>query len=136
MTGIGAGCTILIIFITIQTCNTAKKVKRLREYLDTKNTRKEQMADDQGWKEQIEEWKDTVKWHQNEIPIPNPTRNYAMLRLIATKVVELDNRTTEHTDKADDNFQAISSNWYTIRQAPANQEENETIPMLENSNMP
>ena len=59
-----------------------------------------------------------------------------MLRLIATKVVELDNRTTEHTDKADDNFQAISSNWHTIRQAPANQEENETIPMLENSNMP
>ena len=53
MTGIGAGCTVLIIFITIQTCNTAKKVKRIRHYLDIEHTRKEQVENDQHWRERI-----------------------------------------------------------------------------------
>ena len=136
MTGIGAACTILIIFITIQTCNTAKKVNRLTDYLDTKNTRKEQMADDQSWTEQIKKWKDEKDWHQKVIPIPNPNRNYALIGVIGEKLALMTNKTDEQTAVTVHNFENISSNWNTIRQAPANQEEDETIPMLETNNMP
>ena len=132
MTGIGAGCTVLIIFITIQTCNTAKKVKRIRHYLDIEHTRKEQVEDDQLWRERIE--KEDGK---HDIPIPNPTRNHAMMRVIRKKFTILENKTEENTENTEHNFEEISSNWNTTRQAATrDQEENETIPLLEKTSMP
>ena len=132
MTGIGAGCTVLIIFITIQTCNTAKKVKRIRHYLDIKDTRKEQAEDDQHWKEKIEQ-----EEGKKDIPIPNPTRNHAMMRVIRKKLTILENKTEVNTNIAEHNFEEISSNWNTTRQAATrDQEENETIPLLEKTSMP
>ena len=132
MTGIGAGCTVLIIFITIQTCNTAKKVKRIRNYLDIEHTRKEQVEDDQHWREKIEK-----EDGEHDIPIPNPTRNHAMMRVIRKKLTILENKTEANTNTAEHNFEEISSNWNTTRQAATrDQEENETFPLLEKTSMP
>ena len=135
MTGIGAGCTILIIFITIQMCNTAKKVKRIRDYLDIKDTRKEQDKDDQHWRELIDLEERSDK--QPKTPfIPNPIRNRALIKVINDKLKEVINR-------EDQNDQAEVVNCQKIRQwIPAeiksviDQQENESIPLLEKSGMP
>ena len=136
MTGIGAGCTILIIFIIIQTCNTAKKVKRIRDYLDIKDTRREQAEDDQKWKELIEQ-------DDKTIIIPNPTRNHALLEITKKKLEDMENRTEEYMKLAEHNFEEIRHWIPSIRQwiptqtiATRDQKEDETIPLLEKSSMP
>ena len=135
MTGIGAGCTILIIFITIQMCNTAKKVKRIRDYLDIKDTRREQDKDDQYWRELIDLEEMTNKQPKTTF-IPNPIRNRALIKVINDKLKGVINR-------EDQNDQAEAVNCQKIRQwIPAeiksviDQQENETIPLLERSSMP
>ena len=131
MTGIGAGCTILIIFITIQMCNTAKKVKRIRDYLDIKDTRGEQAEDDQKWKELIEQ-------KEKKIIIPNPTRNNALLEITKKKLDDLDDKTDEYMKMVEHNFEEIRQwipsirRWIPIQTIAArDQKEDETIPLLE-----
>ena len=136
MTGIGAGCTILIIFITIQMCNTAKKVKRIRDYLDIKDTRREQDKDDQHWRELIDLEEIDPNIQPKTTFIPNPIRNRALIKVINDKLKEVINR-------EDQNDQAEAVNCQKIRQwIPAeiksviDQQENESIPLLEKSSMP
>ena len=132
MTGIGAGCTILIIFLTIQTCIIAKKVKRIRKYLDIKDTRREQEEDDQMWREKIEQGTKILR--------PNPTRNYAQMMVDKEIRTAWENRLDTHTDTNDQNIE-VHRNWtddYTqiIATRDQDQKEYETIPLLETGTIP
>ena len=88
---IGGVCTCLVIYITIQTCNTEKRVKRIREYLDIKDTRREQEEDDQMWIEKIEQG--------TRVTRPNPTRNRAQMDFDKGKTKEKLNSTAEWAER-------------------------------------
>ena len=125
MTMIGAGCTVLVIYITIQTCNTAKKVKRIWEYLDIKDTRREQEEDDQLWRENIEQ--------EIKVLRPNPTRNQAQMDYDKKKMNQRLNRTAQGVDMTDENVELLRQhavNWCNTRMPTRDQEEEVTIPLL------
>ena len=126
MTMIGAGCTVLVILITIQTCNTAKKVKRIREYLDIKDTRREQEEDDQMWIENIEQEIRVIR--------PNPTRNRAQMDYDKWKTQEWLNRTVEGADRTNGNLELIRQHTAlalsNTRTPTKDQEKEVTTPLL------
>ena len=72
MTIIGAGCTIVVIILAIKTYTIARKVEGIWEYLDIKETRKEQEEDDQMWREMIGRGCTVLR--------PNPTRNQEQIK--------------------------------------------------------
>ena len=124
MTMIGAGCTVLVIFIAIQTCNTARKVKRIREYLDIKETREEQEEDDQMWKDKIGQGCTVIR--------PNPTRNQEQMTNDKKELKELINRAAQDAGTADNNMETLlqHARWLNIRGSTRDQEEEVTIPLL------
>ena len=124
MTMIGAGCTVLVILITIQTCNTAKKVKRIREYLDIKDTRREQEEDDQMWKDKIGQGCTVIR--------PNPTRNQEQMKNYKKELKELINRTARDAETAENNMELLRQHarWLNIRGSTRDQEEEVNIPLL------
>ena len=124
MTMIGAGCKVLVIFIAIQTCNTARKVKRIREYLDIKETRKEQEEDDQMWKDKIGQGDKVIR--------PNPTRNKEQMKHDKNELKEMINRTARDAETAENNMELLRQHarWLNTRGSTRDQEEEVNIPLL------
>ena len=123
---IGGVCTCLVVYITIQTCNTEKRVKRIREYLDIKDTRREQEEDDQMWIENIEQEIRVIR--------PNPTRNRAEMDYDKCKTQEWLNRTAEGAERTNGNLELIRQHTAlalsNTRTPTKDQEKEVTTPLL------
>ena len=120
---IGGVCTCLVVYITIQTCNTEKRVKRIREYLDIKDTRREQEEDDQMWIEKIEQG--------TRVTRPNPTRNRAQMDFDKGKTKEKLNSTAEWAERTNGNLEMVRALAMSNTRTPTQDKEEEvTRPLL------
>ena len=76
-----------------------RKVERMWDYLDIQATRKEQVEDDQMWRELIENGRREFK--------PNPTRNQKQITKNYVDLMEKINQTTENTTQMAKNVNVL-----------------------------
>ena len=100
-----------------------KRVKRIREYLDIKDTRREQEEDDQMWIENIEQDIRVIR--------PNPTRNRAQMDNDKGKTQERLNSTAEGAERTNGNLEMVRALALSNTRTPTKDQEKEvTSPLL------